>query len=185
MPSRALTESIRNNGSVLILLGAGLVLCGLVAMGSPAFTGTMVTVLIGSMIAVGGILQIVFAIKTRSGGTSWVRFVAGILTLIAGVVILSNPMATLAFLTLLMVIYFLVFGVSEMSVAWQLRPLSGWGFTFFSGLMSVVLAILIWRQWPVSGLWAIGLLVGIKILFTGVSLIALGMAARSVVGNAR
>lgn len=185
MPNQTLADSVRGNGGLLILLGGGLVLCGFVAMGSPAFTGTMVTIMIGSMIVLGGILQTVFAIKTRSGATSWVRFVAGLLTLIAGVVVLSNPLATLAFLTLLLVGYFLVLGVTEMAVAWQLRPLPGWAWAFFSGLMSVILAILIWKQWPVSGLWAVGLLVGIKILFTGVSLIAIGVAARTLVRDVR
>jgi uncharacterized membrane protein HdeD (DUF308 family) len=69
-------------------------------------------------------------------------------------------------------------------LAFHMRPVAGWGWTLASGISALVLGVMIWSQWPVSGAWAVGLLVGIKIMFTGSSLMGLGFAARSTTGQA-
>ena len=64
-------------------------------------------------------------------------------------------------------------GIGKMVVSFQLRPLPGWGGTLFGGIVTLLLGIIIWRQWPVSGIWAIGILVGINILFSGWGMVRL------------
>lgn len=85
----------------------------------------------------------------------------------------------LQFLTLLLAFYLVLEGVTEVLLAFQMRPVAGWGWTLASGVAALVLGAMIWNQWPVSGAWAVGLLVGINLLFTGSSLLGLGMAARN------
>jgi uncharacterized membrane protein HdeD (DUF308 family) len=70
-------------------------------------------------------------------------------------------------------------GVFEIIWAFRLRPIKGWGWTLFSGIASLVLGILIWRQFPVSGMWAVGTLAGIHMIFAGSSIASLCRAARS------
>jgi len=79
-------------------------------------------------------------------------------------------------------IYFLVDGISEIIAAFRIKPDQGWGWVFFNGVVAVVLGLMIWRQWPVSGAWAIGVLVGIHILLTGWTMIILGTGARKIAG---
>jgi uncharacterized membrane protein HdeD (DUF308 family) len=107
-----------------------------------------------------------------------VELVIGILTVVSGLLVLGHPLAGLAFLTLLLAAYFLVDGVFTVVEAFQVRPRASWGWTLFSGVASIVLAYLIWREWPLTGAWAIGLLIGLRLLFSGWALIALGTAAK-------
>jgi len=85
-------------------------------------------------------------------------------------------------MTMLIAIYFLVDGISEIIAAFKIKPDQGWGWVLFNGIIAVLLGFMIWRQWPVSGAWAIGILVGIHILITGWSMIILGTGARRVAG---
>jgi len=103
----------------------------------------------------------------------------GVLTIILGAYMLSNVGEALASLTLFIAIYFVVEGITEVIAAFQLKPASGWGWALFSGVITVLLGAMIWNQFPLSGAWAIGTLVGIKLLFSGWSLLIFGMAARS------
>jgi uncharacterized membrane protein HdeD (DUF308 family) len=107
----------------------------------------------------------------------------GLLGVAAGLLTIAHPLLGLGFLTLLLSMYLCITGVAEAMLAFRLRPHAGWGWTLASGLAAIVLGAMIWSEWPVSGSWAIGLLVGINILFAGSSLMGLGMAARSISGS--
>ena len=168
----------RKNARWLIVLGIIQVIFGLVAMGSPLITGIVVSIFVGAMLLVSGIGRIIEALKAGSWGVGMLALLIGALTVIAGVVMLFRPVVGLTTLTLVLAFYFLFEGVSTLVVAWRMRPAEGWGWVFFNGLVSLLLGILIWRQWPVSGAWAIGTLVGIHILFNGWSMIMIGVLAR-------
>ena len=84
-----------------------------------------------------------------------------------------------ATLTLVLATYPFVDGVFEIVYAVRLRPIKGWGWTLFSGIASLALGIMIRRQFPVSGMWAVGTLAGIHMIFAGSSITALSRAARS------
>jgi uncharacterized membrane protein HdeD (DUF308 family) len=103
------------------------------------------------------------------------------LYIVVGVYALMHPVAGLASLTLFLAGYFLAKGVLELVLSFRLRPMRGSTWTLFDGIVSLILAVMIWRTWPSSTEWAIGTLVGISMLFSGVSRLALSMAARRVV----
>ena len=96
------------------------------------------------------------------------------LAILCGVVMLARPMLGLASLTMVLAIYFLVDGVFEIIAAFKIRGERGWFWLILGGIVSLVLAYFIWREWPVSGTWAVGILVGIRLIFAGWSMIALG-----------
>lgn len=171
-------ENIKKDAGLTMLLGGVIMLVGFLSMGSPLVAGLSVTMAVGIMLVIGGIGQLVFAVKT---GTGLFSIVMGALTVILGAYMLSNIVAALASLTFFIAAFFIIEGITEAIMAFQLKPVSGWGWALFSGLITVLLGAMIWNQFPLSGEWAIGVLVGIKLVFSGWSLLMFGMVARSTV----
>jgi len=175
-------EEAKKNSGLLIFLGILTVVFGVFAIGTPFITGIAVTLFVGVMLAVSGVAQIVHALKSKQWGTGFWGTVIGVLGLAAGLIMIFRPMVGLVTMTMLLAIYFLVDGISEIIAAFRIKPDQGWGWVFFNGVVAVVLGLMIWRQWPVSGAWAIGVLVGIHILLTGWTMIILGTGARKIAG---
>ena len=154
--------------------GAVLAVLGVFAVLAPMFSGIAVTVLVGLLLAAAGMVEIVFAFKSDSFGKGVLVFLFGGLGLLAGLVVLVTPVASLAVLTIVLAGLFFIGGVVDIILAVRLRPAEGWGWMLSSGIVSMVLGILIVAQWPASGVWAVGLLVGIRMLMHGWMLMALG-----------
>jgi uncharacterized membrane protein HdeD (DUF308 family) len=176
-------DAAKKNSGFLILLGVVTVIFGVVAIGSPLMTGVAVAVFVGFLLLGSGVTQIVHALKSKQWGTGFWGTVIGLLGVAAGLMMVFRPMVGLVTMTMLLAIYFLVDGISEIIAAFRIRPDQGWGWVLFNGIIAVVLGLMIWRQWPVSGAWAIGLLVGIHILMTGWTMIILGSGARQFAGT--
>jgi uncharacterized membrane protein HdeD (DUF308 family) len=177
-----LTEAKKNAG-LLIFLGVLTVIFGVLAIAAPFVTGIAVTMFVGFLLTFMGIARIVHAVKSKQWGTGIWGTIIGLLGLAAGLVMLFRPGIGLASLALLLAIYFLVDGVCEIIAAFKIKPDQGWGWMFFNGVIAVLLGFMIWRQWPVSGAWAVGVLVGVHILITGWTMIVLGTGARRIAGK--
>jgi len=175
-------QEAKKNSGFLIFLGVLTVIFGVIAVGSPLITGVAVAVFVGFLLLASGIAQIIHAFKSKQWGTGFWGTVIGLLGVVAGLLMIFRPLVGLVTMTMLLAIYFLVDGVSEIIAAFRIKPDQGWGWVLFNGIIAVLLGFMIWRQWPVSGAWAIGLLVGIHILITGWSMIILGTGARRVAG---
>jgi uncharacterized membrane protein HdeD (DUF308 family) len=175
-------DEAKKNSGFLIFLGVLTVIFGVVAIGSPLITGVAVAVFVGFLLLASGVAQVVHALKSKQWGTGFWGTVIGVLGVAAGLLMIFRPLVGLVTMTILLAIYFLVDGVSEIIAAVKIKPDQGWGWVLFNGIIAVVLGLMIWRQWPVSGAWAIGLLVGIHILMTGWSMIILGTGARRIAG---
>jgi len=177
-------REIKSGSGWMIAYGVILVILGFMAIGSPFMIGITTAMLVGGIVLVGGILQCVHAFKCSSFGWGLWTFILGLLTVACGALMLAHPLLGLGFMTLMLIIYFLTEGLFEIVHAFQIKPIQGWGFVLFSGIVSVLLAFLLWRQWPVSGAWAVGMLVGLKILFTGWAAIGVGFGARALTTRA-
>jgi len=175
-------DEAKKNSGLLIFLGIMTVIFGVVAIGSPLITGVAVVVFVGFLLLASGVARIVHALKSKQWGTGFWGTVIGVLGVAAGLLMIFRPLVGLVTMTVLIAIYFLVDGISEIIAAFKIKPDQGWGWVLFNGIIAVALGLMIWRQWPVSGRWAIGLLVGIHILITGWSMIILGTGARRVAG---
>lgn len=182
MAEGAWIEDAKKNSGLLIFLGVMTVIFGLVAVASPLITGVAVAVFVGFLLLASGVTQIIHAFKSKQWGTGFWGTVIGLLGVVAGLLMIFRPLVGLVTMTMLLAIYFLVDGISEIVAAFRIKPDQGWGWVLFNGIIAVLLGLMIWRQWPVSGAWAIGLLVGIHILITGWSMIILGSGARRVAG---
>ena len=94
-----------------------------------------------------------------------------------GMYLLTQPLEGLEAITLFLAAYFLATGVFELLAAMQMRPTPGWGWMLFNGLVTLVLGLIIWRQFPLSGVWAVGILFGLKLMMGGWWLVVLGRSA--------
>jgi uncharacterized membrane protein HdeD (DUF308 family) len=117
----------------------------------------------------------------RAAGRTWERALQALLTLVIGVYLVLFPGAGALSLTLLLVIWFVVSGGLQLAAARQLRGLPGAGWMLFGGLLAIVLAVLIALDLPSSAEWAIGLLVGVNLIFWGTrALVAASLLKRVV-----
>ena len=169
-------EGIKKNSGTTITMGIILLIMGVLAMGSPVVAGASIVLMVGILLVIGGIGQLIFAFKA---GMGLFAIILGVLTVIMGGYMIANPATALASLTIILAAYLIVSGVSEAMASFKARPANGWVWALFSGILSVLLGVMIWGQYPLSGAWAIGILVGVRLLFSGMSLLTLGMAARS------
>ena len=175
-------DAVKKDSTALLILGIVTVVLGSLAMMSPMITGVAVALMVGILLIGGGIMRTIFAFKCKSWGAGILVFLLGILTLFVGLYMVSMPGVALATLTLFLAAYFVVDGIFEIVEAFDLKPIQGWGWMLVGGVVSILLGVMIWRQWPVSGAWAIGILVGIKLIFAGWAMVGIGVAGRSAAG---
>jgi uncharacterized membrane protein HdeD (DUF308 family) len=162
----------------LVGMGVALMILGMVAIGS-SFIATMATVVVfGILLLLGALFQVVTALWGRSWRGFFLHLLAGVLYLVVGVFMIEHPVETALSITLLVAVGLLASGILRTIVS-IIERFDGWGWMLLSGLVSLLLGIGIWRQWPLSGLWVIGLFVGIEMLISGLSWLMLGLAVRS------
>lgn len=161
------------------IYGALVIILGILAMLAPGIAGVSVAMMVGFLVIAGGILRMMWAFQANSLGRGLLVFAIGCLTLFCGIAMIANPLLTTGVLTLLLAGYFIVDGIFELIAAFQLRSLPSWGWLLFSGIISILLGLIIWEQFPLSGLWAIGTLFGIKLFLIGLMMITCGSQAGS------
>lgn len=174
-------DEIKKNAGLTMLIGVMLVISGFFAIVSPLMAGLSIALVVGVLLLINGVGLLFLAFKAGSFGKGFFIFLAGILTILVGGIMFARPGAGLASMTLFLALYFLFSGISDIVWSFQLKPENGWGWTLFSGIVSLLLGGMIWRQFPVSGAWAVGVLVGIRFLTNGITLVVFGIAARGAV----
>ena len=153
---------------------------GALAIVVPQVATLVVDIFVGWLFLVGGIVRGLTIFRTRSlPGTAW-SVLAAILAIILGLLLILQPAQGVLTLTMVLVAFFIIQGIASIFLALQFRThLKTWGWTLVSGIVDLVLAYLIWKGWPDTATWAIGLLVGINMLFAGMALVFTALAARA------
>jgi uncharacterized membrane protein HdeD (DUF308 family) len=149
-----------------LILGAGLVLLGMIALGSAYFVGLVTVVLFGVLLLVGGVAQVISAFWAGKWSGFLLHLLIGLFYAVAGMLIVDAPENALEMLTLLIAAFLIVSGIFRIATALSLQ-FNNWGWVLLNGTVSLLLGILIYRQWPTSGEWVIGLFVGIEMIFNG------------------
>jgi uncharacterized membrane protein HdeD (DUF308 family) len=180
-----LLEGIKKNSKMAIITGIIMLICGLLATGAPFIAGMSITIVVGTLLLISGITQCFLAFQAGAFGKGLLIFIMGALTTIAGGYLINQPVAGLAAITLFLAAYFIATGLFELISAFQIRPADGWGTMLFNGVITLILGMMIWRQFPVSGAWAIGILFGIKMIFSGWALILIGRTVRGAANDAQ
>jgi uncharacterized membrane protein HdeD (DUF308 family) len=159
------------------IVGAALFFLGLTAM-TYSVIGTFVTAIVLGFFLVGaGFFHFVGAFFTRAWGGFFLGLLAGILNLAVGAIVLDRPGEAVLIYTLLLAAYFFVEGLFRIvgALAGQFQY---WGWMLFNGIVTAALGVMIWREWPLSGLYVIGLFLGINLVISGISYISLGLSVR-------
>jgi uncharacterized membrane protein HdeD (DUF308 family) len=157
-----------------------MIVAGILAIALPMAAGIAINLLVAWLLLFSGCTHLVFAWYTRStGGLLW-ELLVGALYIFIGVYLLMHPVAGLLSLTLALAIYLFLEAILEFALGFKLRPLPGSSWLLFDGVLTLILAVMIWRAWPSSSEWAIGILVGVSMVFSGTSRLMLSLGARSV-----
>jgi uncharacterized membrane protein HdeD (DUF308 family) len=184
MSSTSVGTVVKKTAGWSIVISILMIVAGFLAIAVPQVAGIAINLLIGWLLVFSGVAHLVYAFHThRGGGILW-EVLLGILYVLLGGYLLIHPVAGLASLTLALAIYLFVEGILELVLGFHLRPAPGSGWVLFDALITLILAVMIWRTWPSSTEWVIGTLVGISMLFSGFSRLMLSLAARRLVPKA-
>jgi uncharacterized membrane protein HdeD (DUF308 family) len=178
---RQIKDAIKTHSKMFMFEGVVLILFGLMAIALPVVSTLTIGLIVGAALLVGGVVQVVSSFKHSRESGFWLSLVVGALAAIVGLLFLFDPSSGALSLTLLLIALFLAEGVTKIVAAIQMRDvLPNWGWTLVSGLISVVLAGILWSGFPITAAWVLGLLVGINMVFFGVTLIVMAASAKKL-----
>ena len=173
-------NTVRGNARLGTISGFLLVVLGVLAIATPFISGIAMSTLISAIMIAAGMTLLFFCFKAESFGRGLGQFLLGSLTVVGGTFMLMEPVLTLFTLTGILLVWFIADGLVTIYQGIKRKPQEGWGWVVFSGISSIVLGGLLAYQWPMSGTYAVGILVGIRLLFAGWSVAMLGMAGDTV-----
>jgi uncharacterized membrane protein HdeD (DUF308 family) len=171
---------LRRNWGWFLALGILEIILGTIAIGASVVATFVTVVFFGWLLLIGGGLSAVHAFWRKQWRGFFLDLATGILYIVAGFFMVAEPAAAAVSLTLLIAMFLLIGGIFRIVVALT-GHLEHWGWVLLNGVITAGLGILIWRQWPISGLWVIGLFVGIEMLLYGWSLVMLSLVAKGAV----
>ena len=182
---RAVAETMREHWVLFLVEGIVLVVLGLLAIVIPPLATLAVTILVGWLFLISGVLGLVTTFWAKGAPGFWWSLVSAIIAIIAGVILLASPVSGSVSLTLVLIVFFIIEGVASIMYGIEHRreATARGGWIIVSGVIDLILAAIIFSGLPGSAAWAIGLLVGINMVFGGTSLIAMALAARGQAGS--
>ena len=178
MNTEATVGAVRKASGWSMFWGIVMFFCGILAISLPLASSIGVVIVLAWLILFAGIAHLIFAFQCHSiGGFLW-QVLLAVVYGIAGVYMLMNPLLGVVSLTLVLAVFLLFEGVLELALYFRIRRIRHAGWVLFDGIVTLILGILIWAQWPSSSLWIIGTLVGISLIFSGISRFMLSLAIR-------
>jgi len=179
---RAVATSLREHWVLFLVEGLVLVALGLLAIVLPPIATLAVEILFGWLFLISGVVGLITTFWMRQAPGFWWALLSAALGIAAGIVLLAWPLSGVLSLTLVLIVFFAIEGVASIMFALEhKRELSGrWGFMLASGLVDLIVAGIILAGLPGTAAWAIGVLVGINMVFGGSALIAMAMHAREI-----
>ena len=171
-------EMVRNASTVSILWGVLLIVLGVVAVGSPFLAAVAVNVVVAWLIVLAGVAHLMLAFRAHGAGSMIWKLLVGIAYLCFGAYLILHPVLGVASLTLLLASLFLIEGILDIVLYVKMRPIHGSSWVLIDGIITLLLGLMIYMQWPSSSAWAIGTLVGVSMIFSGVARVMMSLAVR-------
>src|SRR4026209_1365362 len=174
-----MTDSISTarTGKGVMIWGILMLICGFLAITLPLASGIGVAIVIGWLLLIGGVWLLLFGLRSGSGigGFLW-QLLLAIVYAAAGLMLLFYPLAGLACLTLVLATFLLIEAALEFVLYFNIRRRVNAGWVLFDAMITLLLGILIWARWPFTSVWAIGTLIGVSLIFSGISRLMLSSA---------
>ena len=161
-----------------LVQGGLMILAGILALVYPAISSVAVVFFIGWLLIFSGIFQGLSLIGARQVPHFWLQLISVALFIVVGALFLRNPGESLLTLTLLLIVFFLIEGISKVIFALTIRPFPNWGWVLVSGIVGIVLAFYLWASIPVSAAWLLGVLLGIELICEGAAISHLAWQVR-------
>ncbi len=174
---------IKRSRNMMIALGIVMILAGIAAIVFPFFSSLGIVGMVAIMLIIASIAQSVSAFSFPKWSGIILGLIVAALWLIGGLYLLAQPLEGVFILTVVVAAIFVVEGVIKTVLSIQMRPLAGWGWLLFDGVISVVLGVMLWQQLPSSALWALGTLAGISIMISGWTLVMMPIALDRFLGG--
>jgi uncharacterized membrane protein HdeD (DUF308 family) len=166
-----------------ITLSVLLILAGLLAIVMPPVAGFAVTIFVGWLLVFSGVMHFVYAWHTRGTGAIIWEILLGIAYGVVGGYMLYHPLLGMASITLALAAYLFAECILEFILGFALRGRSATAWLFLDGIITLILAVMIFFTWPSSTGWVLGTLVGISMLFSGFTRLMISLAARKVIAQ--
>jgi uncharacterized membrane protein HdeD (DUF308 family) len=174
----ALLGDLKKNWGWLLALGIAFVVLGTVGIGAAAAFTVATVMLFGVLLLLGAASQVAQALRAKGWKASMPHLLIAVLYLVGGMIMVLDPVGASGALTLLIAGVLIAAGIMRIISSLQMRGSPGWGFLLAGGVASVVLGFLVVSGWPASGLWFIGLMVALELIFSGWAYIFIALAIR-------
>jgi uncharacterized membrane protein HdeD (DUF308 family) len=175
----AMRETIKRYSTWYLLEGVLLIVAGVVALIWPYVASVALIFLLGWILIISGILQGIGLIGAKEVPHFWLQLVSAVLAILIGILLLRNPDAGLLIMTVLLIVYFFIEGISKVIFAMNIRPYTGWLWVLLSGVIGLLLGAYLWANMPVASEWVLGVLLGIQLIVEGAALGYLAWMVRS------
>jgi uncharacterized membrane protein HdeD (DUF308 family) len=174
---------VRGASTLSILWGLSLIILGMLAVGSPFLAAVAVCVFVAWLIVLAGVVHLTVAFHTREAGSLIWRLLVGLAYVFFGLYLVAHPAQGVASLTLVLASLFLVEGILNIALFFKVRSVQGSSWFLIDGIITLLLGLMIYLQWPSSSAWAIGTLVGVSMIISGVTRVMLSLAVRRATGT--
>jgi uncharacterized membrane protein HdeD (DUF308 family) len=174
----AMREKVKRHSFWYLLQSVLMILGGILALVFPIISSVAIVIFLGWLLIFSGILQAFSLIDVRHVPHFWLQLVSVVLSVLVGILFLRNPGAGLLTLTLLLIVFFMVEGISKIIFSLTIRPFPNWGWVFASGVVGILLAFYLWANTPVTAIWLLGVLLGIELISEGAALGRMAWQAR-------
>ena len=172
-------ERLKQHWWWFLVLGVLLVIGGIVALAYPFASSVGIIVVLGTVLIISGVATVVGAFWAGKWSAFFLQLLVGILYVMAGMVIRDVPLESVALLTLFIAASFVVVGVLRVVIS-LVERFPQWGWALLNGVITMIAGLIIYDSFPSSALWVIGLLVGLELLFNGLTWIMLSLTLRNL-----
>jgi len=179
-----LSGVVRQASTLSLLWGVLLICLGVLAVGSPMLAAVAVNIFVAWLIVMAGVVHLIVAFHTREAGSIVWRLLVGLAYIFFGGYLISRPALGVATLTLVLASLFLVEGIFDIVQYFRVRSTMRATWILLDGIVTLLLGLLIYAHWPSSSAWAIGTLVGVSLIFSGVTRVMVSLAVRRLTGAA-
>jgi uncharacterized membrane protein HdeD (DUF308 family) len=166
----AMREKVRRHSLWYLVQGGVMILAGILALVYPVVSSFAAVFVLGCLLIISGIAQGISLIDAREVPHFWLQLVSVVLSVIVGVLLIRHRGAGLLAITLLLLVYFMVEGISKVIFALTIRPFPNWGWVLVSGIVGILVALYLWASFPVTAIWLLGVLLGIQLICDGAAL---------------
>jgi uncharacterized membrane protein HdeD (DUF308 family) len=170
-------EALSMSRGWLITGGILSIFVGFIAIGSPLFFSIVVAQFLGAFALISGVIALFVALFSKEVTHRLLEALFALIRIAAGVALFVCVASSIAVITLIFAVFLIVEGIFLIGGAFRLRKHSGWSWTLINGIAALILGVMVYSRWPSDSAWVLGLFFGINLLFSGMSLLMLGLAA--------